>query len=511
MGFLAIVILLSLSSVFAAANEEIIDNEFCMHFRTENDVIISEGTCLEPEITEGICTFCGETIKKHGFYGDHNYALESVQNYVVKMKCELCDATQTGSIPETVTLYSVSSYGNNGISYTSLDSIFDENDTKYIYISSDWYFDFDEIDFIVSDESMLTIEEAFDIYENCYSFSFLKEGSVDVTVVSKYDNSIEFGTYTFKSLEKARSGDINTVTATLLLQMQDLFFVLLQISVNAAMSRCSMLIQMETVKFRHLMQELLRVAAHLEDNSILAKFVLQNNDNSWYYYENTHELSLNTGDSCKLDYFFIRGNSDDITWKSSNPAAVTVDNTGKITAKDKGFSCIIVSNGDETFYYEVKVKNELQQKIDKLRDKYPDGYYWNNHTPSKKYLNVTETPCDDHESGKYAYCKGQCAGFAALLFNEIYGYGNVSYGVTWDNVKIGDYLRLKKHHSVFVIDVINKGDIVGYDYYNDENITADEKYIVVAHCNWGWTCNIVWDEIFTPSYEIDSSLSYTKK
>ena len=268
---------------------------------------------------------------------------------------------------------------------------------------------------------------------------------------------------------------------------------------------------------------ILRVAARIDDEDVLAMFDPENIPETPDvpippeepvipdYDTDTKEMTLCEGDSQYLSYFILK-DRDNAEWTSSNPACVTVDKDGVITAVKRGFSCIIVECGDDVYYYEITVKNAIQIKADSFRNKYPDGYYWNKHTPSAKYPDVTETPCDDHESGTYAYCKGQCAGFAALMFQEVHGVSMYSYGkkgVTWDTVKPGDYIRLVKHHSIYVLDVIEEGDVIGYDHYAKKNITADEKQLIVVHCNWGWTCNIIWDDVFTQKYAIDPNYSYT--
>lgn len=267
---------------------------------------------------------------------------------------------------------------------------------------------------------------------------------------------------------------------------------------------------------------ILRVAARVDDESVLAMFdptsevepdipVEPEIPEIPDYDTDTKEMLLCEGDSQYLSYFILK-DRDNAKWTSSNPVCVTVDSDGVITAVKRGFSCIIVECGDDVYYYEVTVKNPVQIKADSFRNKYPDGYYWNNHTPSETYPDVTETPCDDHESGTYAYCKGQCAGFAALMFQEVHGVSMYSYGkkgVTWDTVKPGDYIRLVKHHSIYVLDVIEEGDVIGYNRYSKENIVATEKQLIVVHCNWGWTCNIIWDDVFTQKYAIDSNYSYT--
>ena len=239
-------------------------------------------------------------------------------------------------------------------------------------------------------------------------------------------------------------------------------------------------------------------------------FVLAPNDTLDNYIYGDQTINLGIDDTISIEYVILK-DTKNLKWSSSNPSVATVDNTGKIKALKKGYACIIASNGSESCYYDVNVKNELQEKIDLYREKYPDGYYWNNHTPSKTYPNVSEQPCTDHKAKKYEYCKGQCAGFADLMFKEVYGSNaKKHYGVTWDTIEIGDYIRLNPHHSIFITDVVKKGDIIGYDKWSGENITAYESYVVVVHCNWGSCCNIAWDDVFyKDSYSINSSASYS--
>lgn len=254
----------------------------------------------------------------------------------------------------------------------------------------------------------------------------------------------------------------------------------------------------------------LRVAVQLDKTDVLAYFlpIKEEDDDGYYYDRDIVYISLSEGEKKTLDDVIVRKDSN-MTWKSSNPAAVSVTQNGVITAVKKGFSCIILSDGKDSFYYEVTVKNKLQDKIDELRNKYPAGYYWNNNPASKKYPAVTETPCTDHASGAYSKCKGQCAGFGYLFTSELFVNAKRKFGVTWDTVKIGDYLRLKPHHSVVVIDTVKKGDVVGYDYYDGKNIIAESNAVSVVHCNWDMRCGIRWDDLFYDDYTIDSSNSFS--
>ena len=199
-------------------------------------------------------------------------------------------------------------------------------------------------------------------------------------------------------------------------------------------------------------------------------------------------------------------------WYSSVPQTVSVSNDGVITARSEGFACVYLSAGGNRYYYFVTVLTPLQQRIWALREKYPHGYYWNDYPKSETYPDVTETPCTDHAAGVYAHCIGQCAGFAMLLSNEVFGKSAPYYkGVQVSGIKVGDYIRCLPHHSVFVIDTVQKGDVIGYDIAKDENKIAQYDSITVAECNWDRKCGIRWDRsIRLDTLSISSADSYSR-
>ena len=224
------------------------------------------------------------------------------------------------------------------------------------------------------------------------------------------------------------------------------------------------------------------------------------------------ELTLNEGASVSFgDRHLVRAGTQ-ARWESSNPAVATVSQDGAVRALKKGFACVYLTVGANRYYYFINVLSPLQQRIYALQDKYPAGYYWNSYPKSAKYPAVTETPCSDHESGAYSHCIGQCAGFAALLCDEIFGKSApVNRNITVSGIKIGDYVRCLPHHSVFVIDRVNKGEIAGYNTYNDTNYVADRDYITVAECNWDCHCGIRWGRtIYLDNLQIDGYESYTR-
>lgn len=259
---------------------------------------------------------------------------------------------------------------------------------------------------------------------------------------------------------------------------------------------------------------ILRVAVGLEDASSFAEITLQEPTFSRYP-DDYHliEMEIREGTVQNINNIIIR-EGESVTWQSSNPSSVTVTQDGEITAVAKGFACVSCTAGSEKFRFCITVVTQVQEKLNALRSKYPEGYYWNAHTPSEKYPAVTETPCSDHSAGKYSMCIGQCWCFADLISDEVFGEdAPVTYDITAETMKIGDHIRTS-HHSVIITDLIKEGDVIGYDFYNEENITSFSDRVIVVHCNWYGTCNIMWDYDYTYYIyyydSVDSYYSYTR-
>ncbi|MBE6700395.1 MAG: hypothetical protein E7582_00690 [Ruminococcaceae bacterium] len=141
--------------------------------------------------------------------------------------------------------------------------------------------------------------------------------------------------------------------------------------------------------------------------------------------------------------------------------------------------------------------------IDVLREKYPDGRYWNGGDPYK----TTSSPCTHHKNcrvsggcGCNAYTYNgsgyaiQCMGFAYHLQQEIYGghpYSwaeNRNYDSAMTKLASGDVIRYGGH-SVFVVSV--SGDTV-----------------IIADCNrYNGECKIRWDVPYKKS-DFKSSFQY---
>lgn len=266
---------------------------------------------------------------------------------------------------------------------------------------------------------------------------------------------------------------------------------------------------------------ILRVSASLEEESVLVEFDPTDipADTIPYLDTSKYTLAMYENDMGRIDMSEI-DTPDNFIWKSSDPEVASIDDNGIITAHKKGYTCIIAYYGEQLFSWDLKVRNELQRKIYSLENKYPGGYYWNNHEPSEEYPEVSEHPCTDHLAAPdphHQFCKGQCAGFAALMFEEVHGFSmysgksKVRNGVTWDDVKIGDYIRLtgSTNHSIFITDIINPGDVLSYNPYTEEYYYAEEKMVIVVHCNWGVNCDITWDDMFPTTREINPEYCYS--
>lgn len=145
-----------------------------------------------------------------------------------------------------------------------------------------------------------------------------------------------------------------------------------------------------------------------------------------------------------------------------------------------------------------EIKQEVLNKIEELRELYPDGKYWN-------HGGVSDTPCD-HEAHWTRYCNSyasavdvsvsendvnfvaiECKAFAGMLSDYIFGAdAPVATFTNFDEIRVGDLLRIDYSeidgHSAVIIE---KGD----------------DYVKVAECNADFlTCRISWDRVIKRIY-----------
>ena len=140
----------------------------------------------------------------------------------------------------------------------------------------------------------------------------------------------------------------------------------------------------------------------------------------------------------------------------------------------------------------------VSKQLDRLRDTYPDSYYWNheitaenkgetvNGTWIEKWEDVvTDHPCN-HEFdriGQYgcnAFDHGTaCWGFANKVFYDVFGIRAYATDRLYDveNIAVGDHVRFNYTHSAIVV-------------------ARDGDKIALLECNYNCRdCRIQWDRV----------------
>jgi hypothetical protein len=230
------------------------------------------------------------------------------------------------------------------------------------------------------------------------------------------------------------------------------------------------------------------------------------------------ESSLKLVEGEVFEVLTIEGTQRQSTFRSSNPAVATVDADGRVRAHTAGYTCIIATVGQMEFYTDVRVITALEKRITDLQHKYPDGYFWNNHTADSQFPQVSTTPCN-HNTDRPRQCKGQCAGYARLISNEVFGENAPRITVNnVESVRQGDYVRYSNRpnhgHSIFIIRVERPGEIIGYNRSTGQHIYASQLTWIVTDCNWWSNCIVIWNRRFDPARfvtEFIANRSYSRQ
>ena len=123
-------------------------------------------------------------------------------------------------------------------------------------------------------------------------------------------------------------------------------------------------------------------------------------------------------------------------------------------------------------------------EITRLKDKFPDGKYWNGGN-SDKY---TDKPCSGHANDNYYSGGRQCNGFAQKLSAEVFGSAS-NEDKYWTKTFTSDYSSAAAH-----IATAKPGDVLIFKYPHLVFVTAvTDTTITYADCNKGGICNIRWD------------------
>jgi hypothetical protein len=132
-----------------------------------------------------------------------------------------------------------------------------------------------------------------------------------------------------------------------------------------------------------------------------------------------------------------------------------------------------------TIFSAVYADLTTEEKIELLRDFFPDGAYWNYHDyqdtvkDESKYqaaMHISTTPCENFGSSSSYWCNAyngitkkmfsyegdniQCLGFASMISDFLWGEETPIYlSYNYDDIEVGDHIRLIDwEHSITVIE-----------------------------------------------------------
>lgn len=172
---------------------------------------------------------------------------------------------------------------------------------------------------------------------------------------------------------------------------------------------------------------------------------------------NKRSLELEVGETFTLK---VKGTKKKPKWKSKDKSVATVNQKGKVVAKEEGITYIIATIGKKRYQCKVTVvevpsEEEVYSKIIALKERFPNGTPWGNDVSY------------DFKGGIYGRGYG-CAGFAFMLSDEAFGELPARILEDYNQIRVGDILRVNNDsHSVVVLEVKSDGIVVAEGNYND--------------------------------------------
>lgn len=184
----------------------------------------------------------------------------------------------------------------------------------------------------------------------------------------------------------------------------------------------------------------------------------------------------------------------EVRWTSSKPSIVTVDDTGKVTAKHTGTAVLTAKYTWKKRAYCYRVNIQVVSRLVAEQKKFPTGTYWNDGGNNNQ---VTQRPCI-HDDDRYcAYnsvgCESnlylgmvagmqvagyQCHGFALKVAQDLYGsLKKWKYVESYRTIHAGDVIRINNNSHTIIVTKVYSGSI----QYADCNSTGD------CQIQWGKT------------------------
>lgn len=222
----------------------------------------------------------------------------------------------------------------------------------------------------------------------------------------------------------------------------------------------------------------------------------------WYYFNQDGSMATGWAQDENGTWYYFSSDGKMMTgWLQDGDVWYYLLENGTIAQDTWVDNCYLDSAGiwQADSNLEEQRSQQIADKINSLRLKYPNGLYWNHmgvDAPTNNSEIVTNIPCD-HTVNWLTFCNSyasgnvigyQCDGYARKLSDEVFGADTqmIHYEYDYDKIKVGDYLRYNNEHTVFVIG-------------------KTDEYLTVTEANVGNTCKIRWDNKISRKF-LDSAI-----
>lgn len=160
--------------------------------------------------------------------------------------------------------------------------------------------------------------------------------------------------------------------------------------------------------------------------------------------------------------------------------------------------------------------SEVTRKLDRLKETFAAGKYWNHTTEENDPSSVTNSPCNHHGTCDfYGHCACnnfdsaiQCHGFAKYMAKRVFNtYPSVttSYNTESDGVDLGSGWKIytSDHFSTITLE---PGDIIRTNTHTAIVHSVDNGNVTVGEVLGSLNCKIAWGGFNNGSYTTVSEI-----
>ncbi len=195
--------------------------------------------------------------------------------------------------------------------------------------------------------------------------------------------------------------------------------------------------------------------------------------------------------------------ADELSYMTDNEYIYTVNLLNGETEKNINMSSYLPEDLEVLAESEALPRASSQKmSLIKLRNKFPDGKYWNHAGSSRNNPDgYTSTPCTHHPNDSGCSYTGSCGcnSFASAIQCMGYAY-KCGYDVTGNTPSSGDG-GWSTSTSSSKVDSVKAGDVIRYrnDGHSIYVTGVSGDTITYTDCNWGHQCKIRWDATVSKS------------